>query len=109
MFVIALGRPDARGLSMPTIEMYPPSRIGRMPYSVSPRRNDQIALPKPSEYCVTLTLKSFANDRCPSSWSPIETSRPTMKTTTPRTKRSTDSTVTAAGYGTLPMTEPSAP
>ena len=77
-----------------------------MPYSVSPRRKDQTALPKPREYWVTLTLNSFAKARWPSSWRPIDTSRPMMKTTTPRMKSRTVPTVTGKEYGTLAMTEP---
>ena len=54
-----------------------------MPYSVSPRRNDQTRRPKPTKYSVTLTSNFFAGHMWPTSCRPIETISPTKKTTTP--------------------------
>src|SRR5688572_32328290 len=59
-----------------------------MPYSVSPRRFDHTVGPKPTMNCGTRMPNRRAHMKWPSSWKPIEKSRPIAKATIPRTVRS---------------------
>src|SRR5918998_2137656 len=55
------------------------------PYSVSPRRVDQIVGPKPTMNCGTRMPNFRAQRKCPNSWKAIEKSSPAAKATIPRT------------------------
>ena len=52
---------------IPAILTYPPSGSAFTPYSVSPRRNDQIRGPKPTKNSSTLIRKIFAIVKWPAS------------------------------------------
>src|SRR5688572_32985358 len=58
-----------------------------MPYSVSPRRFDHTVGPKPTMNCGTRMPNRRAHMKWPSSWKPIEKSRPIAKATIPRVVR----------------------
>ena len=57
-----------------------------MPYSVSPRRRDQMVGPKPTMYWLTLTPNFLAGTRWPISCSAMDSATPMTTTRTPRTK-----------------------
>ena len=54
-----------------------------MPYSVSPRLTDQIVLPKPTKYWVTLMPNFLAGYMWPTSCSAMEMMTPSTNSTTP--------------------------
>src|SRR5215203_2239338 len=56
-----------------------------MPYSVSPRRREKTVGPKPTMNCGTRMPYFRAHMKWPSSWNPIEKSRPIAKAAMPRT------------------------
>src|SRR5919206_1302970 len=56
-----------------------------MPYSVSPRRRDQMVGPNPTMNCGTRMPNLRAQKKWPNSWKPMENSRPRAKATIPRT------------------------
>src|SRR5690606_16422014 len=62
---------------------YPATGSALRPYSVSPRRNDQIRGPTPTKYSGAFILNRLAKYRCPASCSEIEASRAMMKRTMP--------------------------
>jgi hypothetical protein len=68
--------------SSPIIFTYPPSGTIETQYSVSPRRNEKIRGPKPSEKRSTPTPIPFATRKCPSSWMKISAPSATIALTT---------------------------
>src|SRR5215467_13986509 len=70
-------------LVMPVILTNPPSGSAFTPYSVSPRRVDQIVVPKPTKNWVAFMPNAFAVAKCPASCSMTETSNATTKMSTP--------------------------
>ena len=61
----------------------PPTGSALTPYSVSPRRVDQIVEPKPTKNWVAFMPKALAVTKCPASCSITETSKATTKMSTP--------------------------
>ena len=71
---------------IPMILTKPPAGKALTPYSVSPRRNDQIVGPKPAKYCVAFMPKRLAVSRCPASCRQTDTKMPRAKIRTPNQK-----------------------
>ena len=68
---------------MPAILQKPPKGRALMPYSVSPRRNDQMVGPKPRKKRSTFIPKNFAVAKCPPSCRKMASMRARTKSVMP--------------------------
>jgi hypothetical protein len=79
---------------IPAISQNPPTGMALSPYSVSPRRNDQMRGPMPMKYLRTFMPNAFAVSRWPASCRASDAPTHNAKSTTPMMYASTPAPLT---------------